>query len=162
MLFQTGGEYGQGVIWQFMYDTNRPAFLEMDLVGLCVNDNWQIRVRYCEFPFTHNTTRSLSKTAGLLVSYTNCQTPSLTTFTTNFKLHTNSSTNHVTTRTQHPLTPLFHPRTNGTYNLLPALPILLLKKATVLVRKHLLCFPSINSLMTRTSCLGKCHSVSRY
>ena len=30
-----------------MYDTNRPAFLERDLVGLCVNSNWQVWVRYC-------------------------------------------------------------------------------------------------------------------
>ena len=30
-----------------MYDTNRPAFLERDLVGLGVNDNWQVWVRYC-------------------------------------------------------------------------------------------------------------------
>ena len=41
MLFQTGG------IWQFVYDTNRPAFLERGLVELGVNDNWQVWVRYC-------------------------------------------------------------------------------------------------------------------
>ena len=27
--------------------TNRPAFLERDLVGLSVDGNWQIWVRYC-------------------------------------------------------------------------------------------------------------------
>ena len=30
-----------------MYDTNRPAFLERDLVGLSVGSNWQVWVRYC-------------------------------------------------------------------------------------------------------------------
>ena len=27
-------------VWQFVYDTNRPALLERDLVGLGVNGNW--------------------------------------------------------------------------------------------------------------------------
>ena len=36
----------RGGIWQFAYDTNRPAILEGYLVGLCVNGNWQIWVRY--------------------------------------------------------------------------------------------------------------------
>ena len=38
MLFQTG----RGRVWQFVYDTDRPAFLERDLVGLDVNGNWQV------------------------------------------------------------------------------------------------------------------------
>ena len=50
----------------------------------------------CQLPFTHNPTRFLSKNAGLLVSYTNYQTPPLTTFAANLKQHTNSSFNHVT------------------------------------------------------------------
>ena len=29
-----------------MYDTNRPAFLERDLVGLSVDGNWQVWVQY--------------------------------------------------------------------------------------------------------------------
>ena len=29
-----------------MYDTNKPAFLERDLVGLNVDSNWQVWVRY--------------------------------------------------------------------------------------------------------------------
>ena len=29
-----------------MYDTNRPAFLERDLMGLSVDGNWQVWVRY--------------------------------------------------------------------------------------------------------------------
>ena len=34
-------------VWQFVYDTSRPAFLEKDLVGLGVNGNWQVWVQYC-------------------------------------------------------------------------------------------------------------------
>ena len=34
----------RGGIWQFVNDTNRPAFLETDLVELCVNGNWQVWV----------------------------------------------------------------------------------------------------------------------
>ena len=41
MRFQTGGKCGRSGVWQFVYDTNRPAFLERDLVGLCVNGNWE-------------------------------------------------------------------------------------------------------------------------
>ena len=26
--------------WQFVYDTDRPAFWERDLVGFCVDSNW--------------------------------------------------------------------------------------------------------------------------
>ena len=33
-------------VWQFVYDTNRPAFLERDLMGLGVNGNWQDWVQY--------------------------------------------------------------------------------------------------------------------
>ena len=44
MLFQTGGECGRGGIWQFLCDTNRPAFLERDLVGVGVDGNWQVWV----------------------------------------------------------------------------------------------------------------------
>ena len=40
MLFETAGECGQGGVKQFIYDTNRPAFLERNLVGLGVNGNW--------------------------------------------------------------------------------------------------------------------------
>ena len=34
-------------VWQFVYDTNRPVFLERDLVRLGVNGNWQVWVQYC-------------------------------------------------------------------------------------------------------------------
>ena len=47
MLFQIEGECGWGGVRQFVYDTNRPAFLEGDMVGLCVNGNWQICLRSC-------------------------------------------------------------------------------------------------------------------
>ena len=43
-----------------------------------------------------NPTKSLSRNAGLLVSYINCQTPPLTTFAASLKQHTNLSSNHVT------------------------------------------------------------------
>ena len=42
MLFQTGGECGQEWSLQFVNDTNRPAFLERDLLGLGVNGIWQV------------------------------------------------------------------------------------------------------------------------
>ena len=44
----------RGAIWQFVFDTNRPAFLERDLVGLCVNGNWQVWVRYCGGESVHS------------------------------------------------------------------------------------------------------------
>ena len=56
----------------------------------------QHRTQTYQLTFTHNPTSSLSKNAGLLVPYTNCQTPPQTTFATNLKQHTNSSSNHVT------------------------------------------------------------------
>ena len=40
MQFQIGGRCGQGGIWKFVYDTDRPAFMERDLMGLCVDGNW--------------------------------------------------------------------------------------------------------------------------
>ena len=48
MQFQTGGGYGLGWSQVVLYDTNRPAFLERDLVRLSVNGNWQVWVRYCD------------------------------------------------------------------------------------------------------------------
>ena len=47
MRFQTGSKCRWGGIRQFVNDTNRPAFLEKDLVGLCVNGSWQVLARYC-------------------------------------------------------------------------------------------------------------------
>ena len=110
-----------------MYDTNRPAFLERDLVGLSVDNNWQVWVRYrggepvpihavrkgatgfstgsppwyrtqaCQLLSTLSPTRSLSRNAGLLVSYINYLTPPQTTSTISLKLHTNLSSNQDTT-----------------------------------------------------------------
>ena len=61
---------------------------------------------------TPNPTRSLSRNAGLLVSYTNSQTPPLTAFASNLKQHINSSSNHVTplisTSVNPPLPPSLH------------------------------------------------------
>ena len=38
--FKLAADLVWGGVWQFVIDTDRPAFLERDLVGLCVNDNW--------------------------------------------------------------------------------------------------------------------------
>ena len=40
MLFQISGVCVWGEVCKFVYDTDRPAFLERDLVGLCVDGNW--------------------------------------------------------------------------------------------------------------------------
>ena len=45
--FNLAANVVKGGIWQFVNDTNRSAFLESDLVGLCVNGNWQVWVRNC-------------------------------------------------------------------------------------------------------------------
>ena len=37
--FQIGGKYGRGGIWQFVYDTNRPAILKGNQVRLGVDGN---------------------------------------------------------------------------------------------------------------------------
>ena len=37
----------RGGIWQFVNDTLQTSKLEGDLMGLCVNGNWQIWVRCC-------------------------------------------------------------------------------------------------------------------
>ena len=36
-----------GGIWEFVNNTDRPAFLERELVGLGVDGYWQVRVRDC-------------------------------------------------------------------------------------------------------------------
>ena len=53
MLFQTGGECGQ-MLSLAVYEINRPALLEKDLVGLCVNGNGRswfdtVVVKQCPF-----------------------------------------------------------------------------------------------------------------
>ena len=52
----------RGGVWQFVYDTNRPAFLERDLVGLGVNGNWQVWVQYCggEAVFIHTVRKGMA------------------------------------------------------------------------------------------------------
>ena len=47
ILFQIDDKCGRGEVWLFVYDINRPAFMERDLVGLCMNGNWQVWVQYC-------------------------------------------------------------------------------------------------------------------
>ena len=46
MQFQTGDGCGLGWSQVGVYDTNKPAFVERDLVGLSVDGNWQVLVRY--------------------------------------------------------------------------------------------------------------------
>ena len=38
----------RGAVCQFVYDTNRTAFLKRDLVELSVIGSWQVWVRYCD------------------------------------------------------------------------------------------------------------------
>ena len=57
----------------------------------------QYQTQTCQLLSTLSPTRSLSRNAGLLVSYTNYLTPPLTTSAVSLKLHTNLSFNHNTT-----------------------------------------------------------------
>ena len=47
MQFKVGGKCGECGVRKLVYNTNRPAILKMDLVGLSVDGNWQIWVRDC-------------------------------------------------------------------------------------------------------------------
>ena len=63
---------------------------------------------------TLNSTRSLSKNAGLSVSYTNYQTPPQTTSAPNLKLYTNLPSNPDTPPVSTSVNPpKFHPRPSG-------------------------------------------------
>ena len=44
MQFQIGGRCGWGGVWQFVYDAYRPAILEVNLVRLGADGNWQLSV----------------------------------------------------------------------------------------------------------------------
>ena len=71
--FKLAANVVKGGIWQFMYDINRPVFLEKDLVGLCVNGNWQVWVRYCrgEMVFIHTVGKGIagfSKVKSIVLS----------------------------------------------------------------------------------------------
>ena len=130
----------------------------------------QYRSQTYLLPSTHNPTRSLSKNAGLSVSYANYQTPSQTTSTTNLKLHTNSS---------NPDTPLVSTSNN------PQIPLLLqwhLKFQFSLFYStaeeghcdwpkvyhfHFVSSLYVLVMLTRGPddafvCLGKCHSVTPF
>ena len=48
MRFQIVSECSGLESGSFVYGTNRSGFFERDQVGLCVNGNWQIWVRYCD------------------------------------------------------------------------------------------------------------------
>ena len=69
----------------------------------------------CQLLSTVSPTRSLSKNAGLLVSYTNYLTLPQTTSAASLKLHTNLSSNHDTTPVSISVNPpTFHHRLGGT------------------------------------------------
>ena len=102
MQFQIGGGCGLGwslVVCVWHWQTNilgkgsGVIVCEWQLVGLGSIPWWWTQTY--QLLSTLNPTRSLSRNAGLLVSYTNYLTPPQTTSTTNLKLHTNSSSNHV-------------------------------------------------------------------
>ena len=123
----------------------------------------QFRTQTCQLPFTPNPTRTLSRNAGLLVSYTNCQTPSLTTFAASLKLHNNSSSNHVAPPVSTSVNPPLSPSPQRHMQSLVSLSTLRMKKAKVFRQKLLLRFLTINFLRAwrrEPCCLGKCCSVS--
>ena len=41
MQFEIGDGYDQGGVRYFAYDAKRPAVLKWDLVGLCMDGNWE-------------------------------------------------------------------------------------------------------------------------
>ena len=63
------------------------------------------RTQTCQLLSTLSPTRSLSRNAGLLVSYTNYLTQPQTTYTASLKQHTNLSSNHDTTPVSIPVNP---------------------------------------------------------
>ena len=73
------------------------------------------RTQTCQLLSTLSPTRSLSRYAGLSVSYTNYLTPPQTTSAVSWKLHTNLSSNHNTTPVSISVNPpTFHPCLGGT------------------------------------------------
>ena len=96
---------------------------------------------------THNPTRSLSKNAGLSVSYTNYLTPPQTTSTANLKLQSNLSYNPnkppVSTSVNHPK---FHPCPSGIYSFESVSSILQLRKAKMFWPKVYTHFHFVSSL----------------
>ena len=75
------------------FTLEKPVIL-FQTVGMDTSSPPQHWTQTYQMPSTYNPTRSLSKNAGLSMSYTNYQIPPPTTFAANLKLHTNSSSNH--------------------------------------------------------------------
>ena len=86
---------------------------------------------------TLSPTRSLSRNAGLLLSYTNYLTPPQTTSVASLKLHTNLSSNHNTTPVSISVNPPHSTlATAALKNFASVSCILLMRKATVLWPKY--------------------------
>ena len=93
----------KGIWWDWMWMATGRSGLQKPAIPILTvlmdtTSPPQYRTQTFQLPFTSNPTRSISKNASLLVSFTNCQIPPLTTFATSLKLHTNSSSNHVTSQ----------------------------------------------------------------
>ena len=124
------------------------------------------RTQNCQLLSTLNLTRSLSRNAGLSVSYTNYLTSPQTTSATNLKLHTNLSSNPDTPPVSTSVKPpKFHPCPSSTKSFNSVSYSLLLRKASVIWLKNSFsfCFISISLSdvhpWTLLSVLGKCFSV---
>ena len=122
----------------------------------------QYRTQTCQLPITHSPTRFLCKNAGLLMSYTNCQTPSLITFAASLKHEYQLilQSRH-TTRTQRSLTPPLPPLPQWHLQSLVSLFYSTAEEGHDVWPKTSHPFPN-NSAgpMTRTCCLGTCRFVS--
>ena len=96
------------------------------------------RTQTCQLLSTLSPTRSLSRNASLLVSYTNYLTPPQTTFATSLKLQTNLSSNHDTTPVSISVNPPHSTLTSVALKNFASVPrILLLRKATVIWLKYI-------------------------
>ena len=103
------------------------------------------RTQTCQLLSTLNHTRSLSRNAGLLVSYTNYLIPPQTTSAANLKLHTDLSSNHDTPPVSTSVNlPTFHPRPSRTKNFASVSCILLLRKTSVIWSKYWILFRFIS------------------
>ena len=91
------------------------------------------RTQTCQLLSTLSPTKSLSRNAGLLVSYTNYLTPPQTTSAISLKLHTNLSSNHDTTPVSISINPPYSTLASAALkNFASVSCILLLMKATVI------------------------------
>ena len=95
------------------------------------------RTQTCQLSSTLSPTRSLSRNAGLLLSYTDYLTPPQTTSVASLKLHTNFSSNHNTTPVSISVNPPHSTLALAALkNFTSVSCILLLRKATVIWPKY--------------------------